>query len=468
MMTRTKKLIVGGIALLLVAGAVPVTCGPFRPGVSEASARDVAEDAPQELAVQTAMVRLAPVESVVMYSGNVEVRDEVEVLPKVSGQLLELKVDIGDSVKKGDIIAQIDTDSATVLHMQAEAGLQAAEAKLAQLDEGPRTEEVAQAEAALKNAQAKLDRLTAPLNQNEIDMAKAEEVSARVALQQAQAAYDKISWYDGKGAMAESVALQQATVAYEAALAKYEETMAGSKSEDIRAQEAAVEQAKAALELAKAPYRTSDYEIARADVLKAEAALYDAELQLNNCSVRAPIDGVVSAAPIAVGSIVGQSSAIVTLVSPKVEVTIKVEEASISAIREGQSATIEVAAFPGEQFAGKVTRISPTADQTDRTFQVRIEPEVQSDALRGGMFAQVNAISEQYALLVPRSAIVAEGGRSFVYVVKDGRVERREVETGQSTGKLVCVLSGLMSGEQVVSSGQTGLKDNTPVTVTTL
>ena len=469
-MRHSRKFIGAGLALLLAAGLVFAAVGLSRTTVSEVSAREMTRDQAPAVAVQAASVRLGPVQSAVAYSGNIKVQDEVQVLPKVSGRLLELKVDIGDPVKKGDVIARVDTDTATAQLLLAQAGLYMAQAKLSQMDEGPRSEQVAQAAAAVKNAQAKLDRTKAPLNQNEIDMAKAGEVAARATLQQAQSAYDKIAWFDGKGALPQSLALQQATTAYEAAKAAYQEKLAGAKPEDIRAQEATVEQMKAGLALAKAPFRSSDYQLARAGVLQAQAVVYAANLQLNECTLKAPMDGVVSAAPLAVGAIAGLATPVVTLVTSKVEINVKVEESRIAEIKKGQPATIQLAAYPDQKFSGKVTRISPTADPADRTFQVRIEPDGQNEALRGGMFAEVSLIAEQHAdaLLVPRASVVADGGRSFVFAVVGDRVERREVTLGLSQGNEVQVVSGLMSGDRVVTVGQAGLKDNDEITVTAI
>jgi len=467
-MKRSRVFVVAGVALLFLVGSLAVViAGLGKLTVPGTGATELTYGRSAPISVQTASVRLGPIESALPYSGNIKPKDEVQVLPKVSGRLLELNVDVGDSVSKGDVIARIDTDSVSTQLLQANAALQIAEAKLSQVEEGARVEQIAQAEAAVAAAQARLDRLQAPLNANEIDIAKAAEVSARAALDQAQAAYDNIAWYDGKGMLPQSMALQQATTAYEAAKAAYEEKLAGAKPEDIRAQEAAVAQVQAALALAKAPYRTSDYKVAHAGVAQAEAAVHAAELQLAECTVKSPIDGVIADSPLTVGAIVGPSTPIARVVSSETEITIKVEEAAISAVKEGQPATIHLAAYPDIEFTGTVTRIHPTADASDRTFQIRIEPDASNDELRAGMFAEVNLITEKYAnaLLVPSGAIVTQSDRTFVFVVANDEAERREVKLGLTQGTTVQVLSGVVSGERVVTSGQSILRDQELVTV---
>ena len=265
----------------------------------------------------------------------------------------------------------------------------------------------------------------------------------------------------------QSLALQQATIAYEAARAAYEEALAGAKTQDIRAAEAQVWQAQAQLDLARNPYRETDFKAAEAAVAQAQAAVDLAVLQLAEAVVRAPVDGLVSEASHTTGSMVGPATPIVTLISPDVEVTVRVEESRIGEVRKGQPSRIAVSAFPGKHFGGTVSLISPIADAEDRTFEVKITPDRRYEELRGGMFAEVNLVTEQHAnaLLVPRAAVIEEDGRTSVFVLKNGEAEKREVELGLTQDDTVQVISGLVLGEQVVVAGQAGLQLGDPVEV---
>jgi HlyD family secretion protein len=459
-MKLSKVLSIVAIVSILVTGVAVATRNLGGITATEVTATELQDTRSAAAPVQVAPVTTGPVQTALSYSGSVITQDTVNILPKVSGRLLELAVDLGDTVKKGDIIARIDTDQPTAQLLQAYASLYSARAKLAQMQEGSRSEQINQSAAGLANAQAKLDSLKRPLDQNQVDMAKAGEVAARAALQQAQTNYDKIAWFDGKGALPQSLALQQATTAYESARASYLEQLAGTKDEDIRAQEAIVQQSQAALALVKVPFRDTDFQLAQAAVLQSQAVVYGAQLQLKECTIYAPLDGSISSAPVAVGAIVGPSTPVVTMVSSAVEVDVKVEEARIGQISVGQPVTLTVAAYPGQSFGGTVSRISPTADPTDRTFLVRIVPTQQNGQLKGGMFSDAQLIVEQHAdaLLVPRTAVVSEADRSYVMVVTGGQVERREVELGLARGEQVQIRAGLVLGEQVVSAGQKGLK----------
>jgi HlyD family secretion protein len=465
-MKRSKVLSIIAIVSLLITG-VAVFTRNLGMTATEVTATELQDTRSGAVPVQVSPVTTGPVQTALSYSGSVIAQDQVNVLPKVSGRLTQLNADLGDKVTKGSVIAKIDTDQPTAQLLQSYASLYSARAKLAQMQEGSRSDQINQAAASLANAQAKLDSIKRPLDQNQIDMAKAGEVAARAALQQAQTNYDKIAWSDGKGASPQALALQQATTAYESARANYQEQLAGAHVEDIRAQEAVVQQSQSALALVQVPFRDTDFQLAQAAVLQAQAVVYGAQLQLKECTVYAPMDGEITSSPLTLGAIVGPSVPIVTMVASKVEVDVKVEEARIGQIAVGQPVTLTVAAYPGQTFTGNVSRISPTADPTDRTFLVRIIPNQQNGQLRGGMFADAQLIVAQQAnaLLVPRASVMSDGGQAYVMIVTGGQVERRDVELGMTRGDQVQVRSGLVLGEQVVSSGPKSLNSGDLVRV---
>lgn len=421
----------------------------------------------QALSVEVVRVKTGPIDTSIGYSGNIKPLYEVRVIPKASGRIETLNIEVGDTVDKGDIIATLESDTLQKQYDQAKAALQVAEIQIEQMREGGRPENIAAAQAAVDAAQAQLDQAEAPLNENEVSMAKAAEAQAAAALKQAQTAYDQIAWFDGKGMLPQSLALQQATIAYEAARAQYEEALAGAKPETIRAAQAMVDQAQAQLDLARNPYRDTDLALAGAQYLQAKAALDLMALQLAETKIKAPAGGVISEAPMSIGSMAGPTAPIATIVSSDIEIIVKVEESRIGEIKKGQPTSISVSAYPGETFDGEVSLISPTANALDRTFEVRVKPDKQGDMLRAGMFAEVNLVTEQYAnaLLVPTTAVITEGDQSFVFVVNNDQVEKRPVTVGLHKKDMTQIKSGLVLGEQVVLSGQNSLKSGDVVAV---
>ena len=433
------------IAITLIGSATKLT-------TPQASATELIEDERRGVSAEVARVKMGPIETVIGYPGSVRPVAAVEVIPQVSGRIEKMNVDVGDSVEAGEVLAVIESDALNAQVQQAQAALKVAGIQIEQMRGGGRREQIAKEQAAVDAAQARLDRARLPLNENEQAMAKTAAVQARAALKLAQAAYDDIAWFDGKGMLPQSLGLEQATAAHEAANAQYEEAMAGAKPEDIRVAQAMVDQATAQLDLAKNPYRDTDLALAAAQYLQAKAAADLMAMQLSEANVKAPMSGTISESPQAVGATVELRKSMFTIVCDEVEIIVKVEEARIGQIQKGQPTAVNVSAYPDRTFTGEVSLISPTANASDRTFEVRISPDEQDNMLRGGMFAEVNLVTEQYAnaLLVPTSAVVTEGDQTYVFVVNNDQVEKQEVTTGLTKKDVTQIKSGLVLGEQVV------------------
>ncbi len=129
---------------------------------------------------------------------------------------------------------------------------------------------------------------------------------------------------------------------------------------------------------------------------------------------------------------------------------------------------MSASAYPGQEFKAAVTSIAPTVDARSRTALVRLSPDDPDGKLRDGMFAQVQLQTgdgKASVLLVPKSAVAQEGQDSVVYVVSDGKLQRRVVKVGSGAGDQVGIAQGLSEGERVVASGLAGLKDGQIVTV---
>jgi len=135
----------------------------------------------------------------------------------------------------------------------------------------------------------------------------------------------------------------------------------------------------------------------------------------------------------------------------------------LSAGRAPLRAAVAVKAFPGESFPGTVDFVGPTMDEKTRTVKVRIAVKNPSGKLRAGMFAAVQLYlpGDEEALVVPRSAVLSDDGRSFVFVHRQGEFFiRRPVETGRSSLDWVEVKSGLEGGELLATDGSFLLKSD--------
>jgi Cu(I)/Ag(I) efflux system membrane fusion protein len=174
-------------------------------------------------------------------------------------------------------------------------------------------------------------------------------------------------------------------------------------------------------------------------------------------TIRSPIAGVIQSLDARQGVTLGagQTLAQVTGIGT-VWLNAAVPEAQAGMVRIGQSANATLAAFPGENFAGRVTAILPTTQADSRTLTIRIEMANRGGRLRPGMFAAVAFAEDgRQALLVPSEAVIRTGTRTLVMLaLPDGRYRPAEVRTGREGGGKTEILAGLAAGEKLVASGQ--------------
>jgi len=177
---------------------------------------------------------------------------------------------------------------------------------------------------------------------------------------------------------------------------------------------------------------------------------------------------------VAVGDFVQAGDPLVRLVDPDpVKLRVNVPERLAGVIQQGQTAAATIEASPDKPFLGRVERVSPTVDERTRTYVVEIvipNPLTDSSAagrrLKPGTFATAEIqVGADAVLAVPATAVTTFAGVSKLFVVVDGRAEARGIVTGETIGELLEVRSGLAAGELVVVAPPAGLASGMPVTV---
>jgi Cu(I)/Ag(I) efflux system membrane fusion protein len=174
-------------------------------------------------------------------------------------------------------------------------------------------------------------------------------------------------------------------------------------------------------------------------------------------AVATPVGGVIQTLDVRQGMTVNMGQTLAQVAGlATVWLNAAVPEAQAGQVRVGQSARAELAAFPSETFAGKVTAVLPTAQADSRTLTVRIELPNHDGRLKPGMFATVHLAGvTQTALSVPSEAVIRTGARSLVMLAGDGgRFQPVEVRVGREAGDRSEILAGLSEGDRVVASGQ--------------
>ncbi len=224
--------------------------------------------------------------------------------------------------------------------------------------------------------------------------------------------------------------------------------------------------------------------LAREQVKAAEARIQVAEQDLENATIRAPFDGLVVSKDAQVGEMVSPISAgggftrtgIATIVDMNsLEIEVDVNESYIARVRNGQKVIATLDAYPDWQIPSKVRTIIPTADRQKATVKVRISFDRLDPRILPDMGVKVAFLSDEpqpragaaaeAKALIPKTAVHDDGGRKMVWLIRDGKVERRAVTLGAERGSDVEVLAGINSGDVVVVHGPPELREGQQVEV---
>lgn len=205
------------------------------------------------------------------------------------------------------------------------------------------------------------------------------------------------------------------------------------------------------------------YEVARKEYENACAAIrvFKADPQQlvlgQPLVVKSPIAGEVVDNKIVVGQFIKDDAAAVATVAALSEVWVagQVKEKDLGYIQSLDSCTIDVAAYPGRPFSGKLYHINELVDEDTRSVQVLVSCENTAHLLKPGMYVTVHFLERPTTVLrVPARAVLQSADASFVYVqVSDGRYVRRKVQTGNTTGNDIVITSGVQAGDQILSQG---------------
>jgi membrane fusion protein (multidrug efflux system) len=217
-------------------------------------------------------------------------------------------------------------------------------------------------------------------------------------------------------------------------------------------------------------YQTKALSEAQLDQLQAtlagnEARVAGARSQLNDTIVRAPFAGRVGLRNVSLGGLVSPGAVITTLDDTSViKLDFSVPEVFLATLAEGQEITARTAAYPDKEFKGRVSGIDSRLDPVSRSLVVRARIDNRDARLKPGMLMTARLVrSEAAALMIPEQAIVPEGERKFVYVVRGGKAARADVQTGRRRPGEVEILNGLAEGEQIVVEGQIKIREGTAV-----
>jgi RND family efflux transporter MFP subunit len=352
-------------------------------------------------------------------SGSLAPNEQTDVAAETSGKVVAVGVDIGSSVRRGQMIVKLDDADFRLRVQQAQAQLEQAIATLHQneakigLRPGQKfnpenVPEVAAARSALDLAERNLRRYEKLVESGDISRAT----------------------YDQQKSQRDQLAEQRQALVHQAQ--QNYATVANSQ--------AAVNAAQTQVSLAK---RNLTYTV-----------------------VAAPMAGYVSDRPADVGEYVSPQQKVATIVSVNpLRVRIDIPEQAITQIHVGESVSVSVAAYTDRNFAGRIARVSPSVTASSRTLTVEAEVQNPNAELKPGQFATIRILlpKSEPALLVPQRALRTISGSTYVFVIKNGFAEQRLVQPGQTEGDLVELKTGVKPDETVATSNVDQLNDGAAV-----
>jgi len=207
-------------------------------------------------------------------------------------------------------------------------------------------------------------------------------------------------------------------------------------------------------------------DLARAQFAQAQARLDELKINLSNTIITSPVSGFVGKRVLDPGGWVTPNTPFISVVDIGiVRMVANIVEKDIRRVTEGLPAMVEVDAYPGEQFMGKVAHVAPVLDPATRTGQIEVEIANPNFRLKPGMYAKVSFTVDKKAntLVIPTAALVDLGGNKGVFMAsrsEQGQVANfKKVDVGIVNQTLAEVTSGLTEGETVVTTGAAALRE---------
>ncbi len=346
--------------------------------------------------IQTARVVVRQLQRDVESVGTMFPFEEVTISSEVDGRAEEVNFDLGDRVEKGQILVRLSEEEQRYVLAQNEAQLRQSLERLGLRDEKDKVKDI---------------RETPEVRRAQADLFDAEQRYKRVRDLVAQ----------GIGSQQE---LDQAQARFQSAQAGYENTL----------------------------YQTRNL-IQEVDRFKAAVDLQ--RKKLRDTSIRAPFAAFVKERQVNVGQFVRPNTPVFVLVkTDPIRLRIEVPERMAPWVKVGQTAQVTVEAYQDRTFQGRIWRISPTVDQTKRTFVVEALIDNPTGALKPGSYAKARVRTDKYdsVRLIPVRSINYVFGSNKAYRVSSGKIEALDVKVGDRFGEDIEIMEGLNEGDQVATT----------------
>lgn len=210
-------------------------------------------------------------------------------------------------------------------------------------------------------------------------------------------------------------------------------------------------------------------DVSKANFMAAEAGYNAAKKQFDDTAVKAPFDGFISKKFIDIGDMIGMGAPVGKIIDIElVKIKVEIAEIDVPKVKIGQIVKINLDAYPGEEFKGKVTAISPEADEVTKTFPVEIKLRNTEDyRIKPGMIAKGTIIFDvtQNTYLLPQDLVYEKEGKHFIFVDNRNIALQKAVKTGREYKNMVEIIEGVTGSEKVITTGSVFLKDGTKIEI---
>jgi RND family efflux transporter MFP subunit len=397
-----------------------------------------------EITAAQAVVRQIP--TYFEATGNLASDAQTDVAPTVAGKVIEVNFDIGSYVQKGSVLIRLDPRDAQIRLEQVQA-------------------QVEQQRTAVKQADASIEQAIANLRQTQVRLGIGDGESFNIE------SFSQVKSIKAQLELAEKELVRNTKLVEAGDVSRSIYDRSRSQRDDLvgKLDEARSNAAVAvkAIDIARAAVNTARTVAgqARAAVATAQTQVDQAQKAISDTTVYAPISGYVSERNSDLGEYISPSvpnSKVATIVRTAVlRLKIDVPEQAVGKIAAGQGISAQVAAYPDRNFAGTIVRLAPSLNTTSRTLTVEAEIENIGGLLKPGQFATVRITQSkpEPAVMIPTSAVKAEGDINKVYVVKDGVANERLVQLGFLENDMIEVKQGIQENETVATSNLDKLGD---------
>ena len=395
------------VLTLVLTAFLFVGCGS-KEAAAQAAAKAAAARPPEPISVKTAMSEARTVERSIMVTGSLQPDETTTVSSEVPGRITMLSADFGQSVRKGQIVAELDTQELALQVERSRATLAQALARIG-MDPGQEatpgsTPMMRQAKAQMEDAKSKYDNAAKLVKTGDISQERFNEL-------------DKL---------------------YRARLAAVEATQ-----DDLRTQLAVIRQLQADVKLA--------------------------EKRLKDSSVLAPFDGIVQVKHVSPGQYIKENVAIYTIVKASpLRLRADVPESVVADVKIGTTLVFTTEAVPNAQFQAVVRELNPSLDNRSRTLTAEARLLTNDARLKPGSFVQVRlVINKAFAVVaVPRAAVYTVAGLNKFFTIEDGKaVEHKVPDILGSNGFIEMPEGTIAAGATVAISSVPLLTNGAPVKV---